>query len=127
MITEARPSAILDQSSQAIRAGTWMWKNASQCGNRTNLGEVILKNKQTELDLNAERNKQPVEDILLQMGLVTALSTNRAGDPVSRLLQKSTLEVTIAVIAAFQPQRVWSFRLLDKSDSSRTLSFMHRS
>src|SRR6218665_2964634 len=84
--------------------------------------------------------------LLLQMSLAAALSTDwspcrrHAGDPASRLLQRSTREVTKAAIAAFAAprgndlmqllmRRSWrkqqttvhaTWRLMDRSDSSKT-------
>src|SRR6218665_3710325 len=84
--------------------------------------------------------------LLLQMSLTAALSTDwslsrrHAGAPASRLLQRSTLEVTKAETAAFAAprgndlmqllmRRSWrkqlptvhaTWRLMNRSDSSRT-------
>src|SRR6218665_1074950 len=84
--------------------------------------------------------------LLLQMSLAAALSTDwspsrrHAGAPASRLLQRSTQEVTKAATAAFtaprgsdlmqllirrswreqQPTAHATWRLMDRSDSSRT-------
>src|SRR6218665_3615363 len=79
--------------------------------------------------------------LLLQMSLAAALSTDwsHAGAPASRLLQRSTREVTKAATAAFAAprgsdlmqllmRRSWrkqqptvhaTWRLMDRSDSSR--------
>src|SRR6218665_2418892 len=91
--------------------------------------------------------------LLLQMSLAAALSTDwspsrrHAGAPASRLLQRSTREVTKAATAAFaaprgsdlmqllkrgswrkqQPTVHATLRLMDRSDSNRTRGHAQRS